>query len=672
MRAVENHGKVRHQSREINEPMCGIAGIHDPISPQPADALLRLAAAMARTLIHRGPDEGQTWADGTTGTGFGFQRLAIQDVSAGGRQPMTSASGRCTIAYNGEIYSSAEMRAQLGAGVPRYRGHSDTEVLLEACEAWGVERTLPQLIGKFAFALIERDTRRLWLVRDRMGIKPLYWTRWGGGIAFASELRALRVLPGIANEIDRDTLSAYVRHAYFPNPHTVYRGVQQLPPGHFLCLEPGKAPHISPYWTLAGQVENGRANPFAGGDSEATDTLENLLTDAVRRRMIADVPLGAFLSGGYDSSTVVALMQKTAARPVRTFSIGFEDESFDEARHAKAVARHLGTDHTELYVTPKDALDVIPKLADIYDEPFADPSQIPTYLVSKLARQHVTVALSGDGGDELFAGYNRYSQADLIRRRAGLIPEVFRRAGAHAIRQVSPGAWDRFFALAPARLRIPAAGDKLYKLADVAAADPDAFYMKLVSCWQDPGAVVSGAHEPMTAVSDPRITAFMPDFVDRMQYRDTLTYLPDDILAKVDRASMAVSLEARVPLIDHRVVAFAWSLPQHFKLRQGERKWLLRQVLYRHVPPHLVDRPKMGFGVPIDRWLRGPLRDWAEDLLDEQRLKEGGLIDPVPVRARWAEHLSGRRNWQYSLWTILMLEAWRRRWQGTQPHQRPA
>ena len=492
------------------------------------------------------------------------------------------------------------------------------------------------------------------------------------GIAFASELRALRVLPGIANEIDRDALTAYVRHAYLPNPHTVYRGVQQLLPGHFLCLEPGQTPRIAPYWTLAEQVEKGRNQPFVGGDIEATDALEQLLTDAVQRRMIADVPLGAFLSGGYDSSTVVALMQKSATRPVRTFSIGFEDDDFDEAPHAKAVARHLGTEHTELYLSPKDALDVIPKLADIYDEPFADPSQIPTYLVSMLARRHVTVALSGDGGDELFAGYNRYSQADLIRRRAGLIPGPIRRAGAHAIRQVTPGAWDRFFALAPQHLRIPAAGDKLYKLADVANSDPDAFYMKLVSCWQDPGTVVTGAHEPMTAISDPRITALMPDFVDRMQYRDTLTYLPDDILAKVDRASMAVSLEARVPLIDHRVVAFAWSLPQHFKLRHGQRKWLLRQVLYRHVPPRLVDRPKMGFGVPIDRWLRGPLRDWAEDLLDERQLKEGGLIDPAPVRVRWAEHLSGRRNWQYSLWTILMLEAWRRRWQCAEPLQRTA
>lgn len=642
--------------------MCGIAGVHDPASSRPAELLQRLAADMAATLVHRGPDEGQTWADASSGTAFGFRRLAIQDVSPGGRQPMTSASGRCTIAYNGEIYSSAELRTKLGGRIAQYRGHSDTEVLLESCEAFGVEATLPELIGMFAFALIERQSRRLWLVRDRLGIKPLYWTEWGTGIAFASELRALRALPGFACEIDRDAVSAYVRHAYFPNPHTVYRGVRQLPPGHFVCFEPGKPPRVAPYWTLAQQVERGRAAPFTGSDAEAIEALETLLSDAIRRRMIADVPLGAFLSGGYDSSTVVALMQKSASRPVRTFSIGFSEDGFDEAQHAQAVANHLGTDHTELYLRPRDALDVIPRLADVYDEPFADASQIPTYLVSALARKHVTVALSGDGGDELFAGYNRYRQADLFRRRAGLLPAILRRAGAHAVRQVPPGMWDRLFGFAPHKLRIPAAGDKIYKLADVAAADPDTFYKKLVSCWQEPDEIVTGAREPMTAVSDPQAAALVPDFVERMQYRDTLTYLPDDILAKVDRASMAVSLEARVPLIDHRVVELAWSMPQHFKLRNGHRKWILRQVLYRHVPPALVDRPKMGFGVPIDRWLRGPLREWAEDLLDQRRLKEGGLVAPEPVRARWAEHLSGRRNWQYSLWTILMLEAWRRRW----------
>jgi asparagine synthase (glutamine-hydrolysing) len=645
--------------------MCGIAGIFDPKSPRAADELSRLTEAMAGTLIHRGPDEGHTWIDASAGTAFAFRRLAIRDVSSAGRQPMVSASGRCAIAYNGEIYSSEEIRAELGAKVASYRGHSDTEVLLEACEAWGVEETLPRLIGMFAFALIERNSRRLWLVRDRLGIKPLYWSHWGGGIAFASELRALRAVPGLARDIDRDALMSYVRHAYFPNPHTVYRGVRQLPPGHFLCLEPGKPIRIAPYWTLADQVTRGRASPFTGSDEEATDQLESLLGDAVKRRMIADVPLGAFLSGGYDSSTVVALMQKAATRPVRTFSIGFDEEGFDEAQHAKAVARHLGTDHTELYVSPKAALDVIPKLADIFDEPFADASQIPTYLVSQLARGHVAVALSGDGGDELFAGYNRYAQADLFRRRAGMVPMFVRQAGASAVRKVRPETWDRLFGLAPARLRLPAVGDKLYKLADVAGSAPDEFYLKLVSCWQDPTSLVSGATEPVTAIADPRVGDLVPDHVQRMQYRDTLTYLPDDILAKVDRASMAVSLEARVPLIDHRVVRFAWSLPQHMKLRDGQRKWLLRQVLYRHVPQALVDRPKMGFGVPIDRWLRGPLRDWAEDLLDERRLREGGLIEPGPVRRRWAEHLSGQRNWQYSLWTILMLEAWRRRWHAT-------
>jgi asparagine synthase (glutamine-hydrolysing) len=627
---------------------------------------------MADTMLHRGPDEGQTWVEPDAGLAFGFRRLAIVDLTPAGRQPMLSASGRCAIAYNGEIYSAPEIKRELGSRAPTFRGHSDTEALLEACDTWGVAAATRRLIGMFAFALYERDKRRLWLVRDRLGIKPLYWTRSGGGLAFASELRALRRYPGFAPAIDRDALASYMRHGYFPSPHTIYCGVHQLPPGHLLRFEPGQEPRIAPYWSLAEVARAGQEKPLRASDAEATGLLEALLSDAVRRRMVADVPLGAFLSGGYDSSTVVALMQKASSRPVRTFSIGFSEEGFDEAQHAKRVAAHLGTDHTELYVSPQEAQAVIPRLADIYDEPFADSSQIPTYLVSKLARAHVTVALSGDGGDELFAGYNRYSQADLFRRRAGMIPRQVRAAGAGAIRMLPPGAWDRLFGLAPERLRLPAAGDKMYKLAEVAAEDGDGFYLKLVSMWQDPARLVLGAQEPMTVVADPGVAEIVPDFVERMQYRDTLTYLPDDILTKVDRASMAVSLEARVPILDHRVVELAWSLPLSLKLRGAERKWLLRQVLYRHVPPELVDRPKMGFGIPIDRWLRGPLRDWAEDLLDARRLAEAGLVDPAPVRERWAEHLSGRRSWQYSLWNVLMLEAWRRRWGGESAVQEAA
>ena len=651
--------------------MCGIAGFIDSEATRPADTLDAMARTMADTLSHRGPDEGTAWVERDAGLAFGHRRLSIVDLSRAGRQPMVSRSGRCVIVYNGEIYSSAEIKAALDAKSPgftqAFRGHSDTEALVEAADVLGVDKTLPLLIGMFAFALYERDKRCLWLVRDRLGIKPLYWTVQRGVLMFASELRALRAYPEFTARIDRNALAGYMRHGYVPHPHTVYDGVRQLPPGHVLRFQPGQTPRIEPYWSLADAVATGRRQPFAGSDREATDALETLLGDAVRRRMIADVPLGAFLSGGYDSSAVVALMQKHATTPVRTFSIGFDEPGFNEAVHAKAVAAHLKTDHTELYVSSGQARDVIPLLADMYDEPFADSSQIPTFLVSKLARQHVAVALSGDGGDELFAGYNRYAQADLFRKRAMLLPTGLRNAGAHAIRRVPPAVWDRLFGMAPAGMRLPAAGDKLYKLADVAGEDGDGFYTKLVSMWQDPASIVLGATEPATLVSDPAVAHIVPNFIERMQYRDTLTYLPDDILTKVDRASMAVSLEARVPILDHRVVEFAWSLPMSFKLRHGERKWLLRQVLYRHVPRSLVDRPKMGFGIPMDQWLRGPLRDWAEDLLDERGLREAGLLDPAPIRTRWAEHLSGRRNWQFALWNVLMLEAWRRRWDHDAP-----
>jgi asparagine synthase (glutamine-hydrolysing) len=644
--------------------MCGIAGFIDRSRRRTPQEHGAIASAMADSIAHRGPDEGNTWVDAASGVAFGFRRLAIIDVSPAGRQPMTSASGRSTIVYNGEIYSGAEMTAELGARAPKWRGHSDTEILLECCDALGVETAVTRTIGMFAIALWERDKRRLWLARDRLGIKPLYWAEQGGLFLFASELRALRCHPDFEARIDRNAVASFMRHGYVPSPHTIYRGVHQLPPGHLLCLEQGKPPRIAPYWLLAGAVVKGRRAPFAGSEQEAIDALESLLGDAVCRRMVADVPLGAFLSGGYDSSTVVALMQKHASGPVRTFSIGSTAKGYDEATHAKAVAAHLGTDHTELYVSPQEALEVIPDLASMYDEPFADSSQIPTFLVSRMARRHVTVALSGDGGDELFAGYNRYAQGQLFRAKAMRVPRPLRNAGAGAIRSLSPSAWDRLFEMAPARWRLPTPGDKLYKLADVAGEDEDGFYLRLVSAWNDIATLVPGAEEPATLVSDPAVADLVPDFVERMQYRDTLTYLPDDILTKVDRASMAVSLEARVPILDHRVAEFAWSLPLSLKLRGGERKWILRQVLYRHVPAELVDRPKMGFGVPIDQWLRGPLRDWAEDLLDERRLREAGLIEPAPVRQRWAEHLSGRRNWQYALWHVLMLEAWRRRWHG--------
>ena len=640
--------------------MCGITGFWTRGQPGNAEAASAMAERMADSLRHRGPDDGGVWSDPAAGLHLGFRRLAIIDVSAAGAQPMRSATGRYVVCYNGEIYNAPALCAELSPP-GGWRGHSDTEVMLAAIEAWGLERTLQRAVGMFAIALWDRETRALRLIRDPLGKKPLYWGLFGQTLLFGSELRALRVHPAFRGEIDRDALALFMRHGCYPNPQTVYRGVQQLLPGHILTLAQSGDPTLTAYWSLADTVATGAAKPFTGTDAEAIDQLDAVLGQAVGERMVSDVPLGAFLSGGYDSSVVVALMQRAARRPVKTFSIGFHEAGYNEAVHAKAVAAHLGTEHTELYVTADEALAVIPKLPDIYDEPFADASQIPTYLVSQMARQHVTVALSGDGGDEVFAGYNRYVQAQRFERYAARLPGGLRTAIGKGLTSLSPTAWDSIAALAPAKMRPRQTGDKLHKLAAVAGLDGDAFYHRLVSQWHEIDEILPGAREPMTAANDPAIATLVPDFVARMQYRDTLTYLPDDILTKVDRASMAASLEARAPLLDVRVLQFAWSLPGHMKLRGRESKWLLRQLLYRHVPRELVDRPKMGFAVPIDVWLRGPLKDWAEHLLSEQRLREGGRFAPAPIRQRWSEHLSGRRNWQSALWPVLMFEAWRER-----------
>ena len=642
--------------------MCGITGIWQRSGSGDADELGRRVTRMADALRHRGPDDGQAWVDAGSGMALGFRRLAIVDLSAAGRQPMPSASGRYTVVYNGEIYNAETLRPELTPAAGNWRGHSDTEVMLAAIEQWGLERALSRLAGMFALALWDSRERRLSLVRDRVGKKPLYWTLQDDTLLFGSELRALRAHPAFRAEIDRDAVALYLRHACFQAPHTIYRGVQQLPPGHLLTLSATGELRVEPYWRLADCVSAGHEKPFQGDLASAATALEDVLGLAVRERLVSDVPLGAFLSGGYDSSSVVALMQKASSRPVRTFTIGFRVEAYNEAQHAKAVAAYLGTDHTELYVTPEDALAVIPGLPDIYDEPFADASQVPTYLVSRLARQHVTVALSGDGGDEVLAGYNRYLQAERFRRLAGSVPRGARSLAASAMRAVSPTGWDRAFRAVPSRLRPAVPGDKLHKLAAVVAEDADGFYRKLTSTWQEPERIVPGSHEPATVITDPSVRSIASGFIERMQYLDTLTYLPSDILTKVDRASMAVSLEARSPLLDHRVIAFAWSLPLHLKVAGSAGKRVLREMLYRHVPRQLVDRPKMGFGVPIDRWLRGPLREWAESLLSEAHLKDTGLLAVEPVRTRWREHLSGRRNWQDSLWAVLMLQAWHERW----------
>ena len=644
--------------------MCGIAGFWDFAAATTADELRRLTCAMSDSLHHRGPDDGGVWLDETAGLGLGQRRLSIVDLSPAGHQPMVSACGRFVIVYNGEVYSHEEMRPELTARGVRFCGHSDTEVILEAIAAWGIEATVKRLIGMFAIALWDRRERTLTLIRDRLGIKPLYWRFEGGRLLFGSELKALRADTSWRPEVDREAVASYLRHAYVPAPRTIYQGVRKLEPGRFLTFRAGAEPVESQYWDARAIARDGLAAPFDLSDTELTDQLETLLKDAVGRRMIADVPLGAFLSGGIDSSLVVALMQAQSASRVRSFSIGFEEARFDEAPHAKAVAAHLGTEHTELYVSSAHALETIPRLAEWYDEPFADSSQIPTFLVSEMTRRHVTVALSGDGGDELFAGYNRYFLGARLWRRRGWIPAPARQAVARLIGTVSVAGWDRLASLLPHRLAPPQAGDKAWKFADILGlADGGAVYRRLVSSWERPELLLPGAAEPKGPLWDEVLASEFPDLVTRMQLLDVLTYLPDDILTKVDRASMAVGLEARVPILDHRVVEFAARLPLSARFRDGQGKWLLRQVLDRHVPRVLIERPKMGFGIPIDSWLRGPLRDWSESLLDPAELAAVGL-DPAPIRRIWHEHLSGGRNWQYRIWTILMLQAWQRRWQG--------
>jgi asparagine synthase (glutamine-hydrolysing) len=613
---------------------------------------------MADTMLHRGPDAGACWADPNAGFATGHRRLSIVELSEAGAQPMVSQSGRYVISYNGEVYNAAEIRPELESKGYVFRGHSDTEVILEACAEWGVDATVRRLIGMFAFALWDRQARRLWLVRDRLGIKPLYWGRFGRLLLFGSELKALRAHPGWPVEINRDAIASFVRLSYIPAPHSIYRNVYKLPPGAILEVDARNEPRIERFWTLDDVIRGARQNPFGGSDAEAEEALATLLGDAVERRMIADVPLGAFLSGGIDSSTVVSLMQSKSTRPIRTFSIGFQEEEYDEAHHAKAVARHLGTDHTELYVTHDEARDVIPRLSEIYDEPFADSSQIPTYLISALTRRYVTVALSGDGGDELFCGYDRYFHVASMRRYLSTLPRPLRHAASTLIRAVPPATWNGAQRLLPARMRWTNFGSKLYKLANILIQDEDQTYLQILSQFPEPNEIVNGATEPTAIIASPAAKALMPDFVERMQYLDTLSYLPDDILTKVDRASMAVSLEARVPIIDHRVAELAWRFPARMRLRDGKGKWILRQVLRRYVPDSLIDRPKMGFGVPIDHWLRGPLREWAEDLLSESALARNKLFNPKPIRERWTAHLQGRANYQSSLWNIITMQAW--------------
>lgn len=625
---------------------------------------------MLGAIKHRGPDASGSWHDARTNLWLGHRRLSILDLTPNGAQPMESSDGRHVIVFNGEIYNFLEIRQELMCAGCRFRGMSDTEVLLEAAAEWGLEKTLSRIVGMFAIAIFDKREGRLHLVRDRMGEKPLYYGWSGNVFLFGSELKSLRPHPAWKGEIDRNALAAYFRHSYIPAPHSIYQGIRKLLPGSRLDLDldrliPGVVSEPVRYWSVRETVRAGQVRPFAGNDAEAVAGLDAVLGQAVRQQMVADVPLGAFLSGGVDSSAIVALMQRHSSRPVKTFTIGFNEAEYNEAHHAAAVAKHLGTDHTELVVSPSDALAVIPRLPEIYDEPFADSSQIPTFLVSALARKHVTVCLSGDGGDELLGGYRRYFDAASVWKTIARIPRPLRGPTASVIGVLDAKTWERGVGwLLPHLLGANwrgRSGDRLHKVAGLLSnSDPVSLYLRFICRDARAAATVLGAvggplEVELAAQDDLGDSASL---LTRMTYLDMISYLPDCILTKVDRAGMAVSLEGRIPLLDHRVVEYACALPDHFKLRAGQGKWVLRELLYGAVPRALIERPKMGFGVPIEIWLRGPLREWAENLLAEDRLRREGFLDPAPIRKKWAEHVAGTRRWHYYLWDVLMFQAW--------------
>ncbi len=626
------------------------------------------ARAMADTLNHRGPDDSGAW--GEDACALGHRRLSVIDLSPQGRQPMFSHDGRWVIVYNGEFYNYQQLRADLEILDPElkgaWRGTSDTEVFLEAVSRWGVDEATRRVNGMFAFALWDRRERLLHLGRDRIGEKPLFYAWMGKHFIFGSELKALRAHPSFNAGIDRGALALYMRHNYVPSPYCIYQGVAKLPPASLLTISPerpGHTPEPRVYWSVRQACEAGAAQPFAGSEDEALAELEALLLESVEMCMVSDVPLGAFLSGGIDSSTVVALMQAISPKPIKTFSIGFSEEAYNEAPYAKAVARHLGTEHTELYVTPAEAMAVVPKLPQLYDEPFSDSSQIPTFLVAELARRHVTVSLSGDAGDELFGGYDRYAWGRHIWKRVGWLPYPARRLCAAMMEALPQGLLSR--GLKPLKSWLPEAafrrdpGELAQRVAGyLKVRRPEDMYRRLVSHWRPGDGLVLGADEPPTPLSDPTQWPAFKKFFQRMMYFDLVTYLPDDILVKVDRAAMAVSLESRIPLLDHRVVELAWQIPLSMKVKHGKGKWLLRRLLYKYVPPELVERPKKGFGVPIDHWLRGPLKDWAAELLSPERIQSQGYLNPQVVQHAWREHQEQVKDWHYWLWDVLMFQLW--------------
>lgn len=647
--------------------MCGINGYFNPSTISHPQKIIH---DMNLAIQHRGPDANEFWFDEKYNLLLGHCRLAIQDISEAGAQPMHSKCGRYVIVFNGEIYNHLKLRKKLndeGYHVS-WQGHSDTETILATISNWGLKKTLENLVGMFAIALWDRHDNILTLIRDRMGEKPLYWGWQGNNFYFSSELKGIKANPYFQPEIDRDSIALFLRHNCIPAPYSIYKGIYKLKPGHYVQIplfdltQAHKAKPII-YWSFNHKVESGLENPFKDSPKQAVEILEKALLTSVNDQMLSDVPLGAFLSGGVDSSTIVALMQAQSSTPIKTFTIGFDNEGYNEAVHAKAVAKHLGTEHTELYVQPKDALAVIPKLSSIYSEPFSDSSQIPTYLVSQLASKHVKVALSGDGGDELFGGYNRYLMAQNIWQQSRKFPKKIRKLISQVLQTLPPSKWDLIFEkltpILPSPLRIRTPGDKVYKFAGVMDIDNEhEYYQKLTSHWQQPNNIVINGNEPATLINTPTAWPNTDHFQHAMMAMDAQTYMTDDILAKVDRAAMANSLETRVPLLDHRIVELAWQMPLNYKIRNGDGKWLLKQVLYRHVPQDLIERPKMGFAIPLHEWLRTSLKDWAEALLDEDLLKRQGYFHPLPIRKIWSEHLSGKCNHQNQLWDILMFQAW--------------
>ena len=643
--------------------MCGVAGFL--FTHQEVDDPRGVITRMAESLLHRGPDDAGSWVDEAAGVALGHRRLAVIDLSVDGRQPMISHGGRYVLSYNGEIYNFSELREELASEGARFQGGSDTEVLLAAVETWGLEAAIERFVGMFAFALWDRAEKTLHLARDRMGEKPLYYGWRRKSFLFGSELKSLRAHPDWVGEISTDSLALYMKMNCVPGPYSIYRGIHKLPPGSVMSLRasdpPGHLPEPRAYWRAEDMVKRASARREALSDDEALDRLEEVLKRSVRQMLRADAPLGAFLSGGVDSSTIVALMGEESSVPVRTFSIGFHEKGYDEAHHAREMARHLQTEHTELYAGPSEALDVIPRLPRLYDEPFADPSQIPTHLLCALTREHVTVALSGDGGDELFGGYNRYFWAPRVWKWIHRLPERLKTRMAKELTARHPvlaRSYEKISPLLPRRYRVEMADDKLRKLANLfGAASLDETYERLRA--HGGNSICVGANPDSENTFPPSLEASGLHPAERMMYRDMVEYLPDDILVKVDRASMGASLEVRTPYLDHRVVEFVWGLPLGLKLRGGEGKWILRRLLSRYAPDSLIQRPKMGFGAPIGGWLRGPLRDWAEDLLGESRLEGEGFFHAKPIREMWKQHLSGKRDWRHHLWGVLMFQAWR-------------